>query len=527
MKKKPTSRNSPVAKKQESKIISSNKRSYRWVLYIVFPTLFLLVYWSIFDPKVDLNGDNANYYILGKALSLGEGYVNINSIDKNPNNHFPPGYPVLISLIMTVLKDNLVTVKIFNGFFFLAGLFVLYAIFRRLGSSNTLAVVSLLFILFNSHLLRYSTIMMTEIPYILFISVTLYYFLKIEWNQQVFRQREIYISLLFLVASYYIRSTGIAFLGGIILFLLFNKKWKVAIFYFTGFLLMIVPWLIRSQQHGGSSYLRQLKMVNFYRPELGEAGFTDFVSRFFKNFARYLSREIPDGIFPFLDIDYQSPIGFTEWIIGLIVLTILIYGILNLKNYQWLLLAILFANFGILLLWPDVWVGVRFLLPLIPFLIFLFLLGLNAIFEILLKKIGFRKSFSLSYYLVFLLIFIPGIRELNLQAKSGYNKSWENYFQVANWLRQNRPAEVVVACRKPALFYLYSGTYTTGFKNTPNNQELIDGLKQNKVNYVVLDQLGYRQTYAYLLPAIQSNMNQFQTVFQIPNPDTYLLEFNP
>jgi len=59
--------------------------------------LFGSTYTYIFDKKLDLNGDNANYYMLGKALASGEGYVNTNSIQKTPNNHFPPGYPALSS----------------------------------------------------------------------------------------------------------------------------------------------------------------------------------------------------------------------------------------------------------------------------------------------------------------------------------------------------------------------------------------------------------------------------------------------
>ena len=55
--------------------------------------VFIGVYAYIYDSKIDLNGDNANYYMLGQALHQGEGYVSINSINKTPNNHFPPGYP--------------------------------------------------------------------------------------------------------------------------------------------------------------------------------------------------------------------------------------------------------------------------------------------------------------------------------------------------------------------------------------------------------------------------------------------------
>ena len=66
--------------------ITTNRET--WLTLILITVVFLFVYQFIFDSKIDLNGDNASYYILGKAINGGEGYVNINSIYKTPNNHF-------------------------------------------------------------------------------------------------------------------------------------------------------------------------------------------------------------------------------------------------------------------------------------------------------------------------------------------------------------------------------------------------------------------------------------------------------
>lgn len=44
---------------------------------LFYPTLLLLLvvsaYAYVFDAKLDLQGDNARYYLLGKALYLGKG----------------------------------------------------------------------------------------------------------------------------------------------------------------------------------------------------------------------------------------------------------------------------------------------------------------------------------------------------------------------------------------------------------------------------------------------------------------------
>ncbi len=47
----------------------------------LYPILLLLlstsIYAYIFDAKLDLQGDNAKYYLLGKALHLGAGYIDL------------------------------------------------------------------------------------------------------------------------------------------------------------------------------------------------------------------------------------------------------------------------------------------------------------------------------------------------------------------------------------------------------------------------------------------------------------------
>ena len=46
----------------------------RFLYPLILLAIFAPTYVLIFDTKLDLNGDNARYYVLGKALSLGKGY---------------------------------------------------------------------------------------------------------------------------------------------------------------------------------------------------------------------------------------------------------------------------------------------------------------------------------------------------------------------------------------------------------------------------------------------------------------------
>ena len=66
------------------------------LMLVVISIVFYTNYSRIYDPKIDLGGDNIVYYSLGRALSQGEGYTNTITLDKTPHTHFPPGYPFFI-----------------------------------------------------------------------------------------------------------------------------------------------------------------------------------------------------------------------------------------------------------------------------------------------------------------------------------------------------------------------------------------------------------------------------------------------
>jgi hypothetical protein len=170
-------------------------------------------------------------------------------------------------------------------------------------------------------------------------------------------------------------------------------------------------------------------------------------------------------------------------------------------------------------------VGIRFVLPTLPFLLLFFLLGIEYVSE----KIKNRMHWKWSPMIIVLLLLLPFYSEINNMhhnAKSDYVGKWKNYFSLGKSLKRSGMSDVVVSCRKPSLFYLYSGTFTTRYKYTLDDQELLNDLEVRKVDFVVIEQLGYSSTYRYLAPAIEKNQERFNVVSVIENPNTYLFEFD-
>lgn len=511
-----------ITKPQEKAKTRNPIPNYVYVLAMAL--IFAVIYPFIFDKKVNLGGDNAGYYILGKALSTGQGYTDIHQPGAPAHNHFPPGYPVLLGIAM-VFTDSIFSLKILSGLFLLGTALLLFKVFHRLTDNKAMAFTGAVLLLFNEHLLGYSTIMMSEVPYTFFASLAVLLFMNLHDSKKpFFKDFNFYGLLLVSSFAFHIRTAGIALVAGVMLFMLINKNWKLFAAYVGGFVALGLPWFFRGQSMGGSSYLRQLFLINPYRPEEGAMGIGDWFNRFGTNLLRYLEKEIPNGIFPSIEVSYGEN-GTGNLLAGIFITAIIIFGLIKIPRYRWLIIGYFAGSFGILLLWPEVWFGVRFVLPLIPMLLFLFVWGVHQALNLALNKMGIGQPNPM-LFLVLIIVFLPQVKYLNEKSKAPYEQKFKVYFEVAAWANNNLPADAVISTRKPGLFYLFANRTVTDFANTPDYNEFFDFWKDRGVTHVVLDQLGYSQTGRYLWPAIQDNPEKFTTLHSLPNPDTYILSFN-
>ncbi|MDC1106858.1 phospholipid carrier-dependent glycosyltransferase [Prolixibacteraceae bacterium] len=485
---------------------------------------FIIAYLLLFDKKLFLGGDNAFYYILGKSINGGHGYRNIHMFGNPLANHFPPGYPFLISIAMLFSK-SIVWIKVFNGFFMWGALCLMFLIVQKITNNNHFACLSSLVVLFNGQIIRYSYVMMSEIPFLFFSLLTLYLVLKSEM-----RLNKYYIFSLFtLIFTYYIRSQGVALFGGIVLFYLLKKKWKLIITTVVSFIIGILPWTIRSISLGGNGYVNQLILKNPYRPELGIIEFSGWIERIIQNGLRYISKEIPRSVLPSMDISQTEPSLWYYYLVGISLIIVLIYGISTMnRKYKGLIIGYLGGQFAIQLLWPEVWFGIRFMLPIVPIIQFLVLLGVyNLVFRNYRLDVRSRGlKYRVSAMGIVLLFSIPSLKVLHHRKDMIWGLKYDHYFAVAKWCSVNTPKDAVIACRKPGLFYLYANRKVSQFKNTNDSEMLLKNLKNNNVSYVVIDRLGYASTSRYLVPALKKNIEQFKQVCHIGDPPTYLLKWD-
>ena len=491
----------------------------RFKLPALFALAFGLVYAFIFDSKLDMGGDNAGYYILGRALLQGEGYTNIHIPGTPAASHFPPGYPALLAVAMLFGK-SFTWLKVVNGILFGAALWWFRSIAEKATGSTAFAWVAVLLVGLNSHLLRSSTIMMSEIPYTAASILALWTLLRWDPESKAFyRSYDFWLVVVLASAAFYIRTAGIALGAGIGLYLLFERRWAAAFTFGGAFFALYLPWVLRGRAvDAGSAYVDQLLSVNPYRPEEGQIDVSGLWDRIAENAGRYLGQELPNSMIPSLTVDYNPEAPVSHPFVGLLLLGLIAYGIVRLPKLRWLVAGYVLASFAIFLVWPSVWYGVRFIQPLVPVLV---LSAVYGAWELLRRVL---PSWNPWWFAALGLLLLAPVRTLNDEAKLDYPMPYQNYFRLGEFAKANVPADAQFATTKPALWYLFAERKATRIPTEADPALFMQRLREEGLNYVVVDQLGYGSVGRYFVPAYQAYPERFELVAQLPNPDTYIFK---
>lgn len=500
---------------------------YNWFYYVALTFIFILVYPYVFNVKLFLGGDNATYYSLAKGIASDFQYVASNHPVAIPTNHYPPGYPFILAIAIKLGVTSLTGLKIVNGLFLLGSVFVTFLLSFRFTNNKVFSGLIALATMFNMHLLEYASITMSEIPFVFFLLLTLYSFVKFADSEYKLKSWSFFLTVFGVIALMYIRTQGIAILGAFAFYLILDKKFKIAAILTICLVLGYLPWQIRSSSLGGSSYVTQLFKVNPYQADSKKMEFADWGTRIKNNAVRYVSKEIPSLIFPVKPTVYNDPstgkpvpASGMQWFLGCFVIAFSLFGIWKIKKARWLLLSFFGANFVIFLLWPDVWFGIRFILPLTPLILIALFVGIKSALELVVKHdfVQSGKVYPL-FILPYLFINYPTINTLHEKAEGKHATNWANYLLVAEWAKDNLKRTDVVVTRKPEIFYFIADTKTKTFPYTDDLDVLKADFDTLKVTHVVFEQLGFSQTGKYLYPLLVKEPDRFTMLYSLGSRD--------
>lgn len=472
------------------------------------------LFWLIATPQIpdeflDLGGDSAQYIILAESLSQGKGLRMVN-YPGEPLSTFAPLISLLLSHIVFFFGRNFWLMHSLILLFSYLTLVVFYNLFKQI-APKTLARLTVIFLSANMLFWSYSLRILTEIPFLCLSGITFYFLVKYNNTKNTFN-RDGFLAILTLATAYFCRYIGalIFLLGLLYLFLekpagTQNKtQFKKALFLSAVFLSVYTLWALRNAniQHPYSYQLnKQFFAVNGYLPHLGTIGPKELLARFLLGIDFYAQTAV-NLLFPYFMHNLKSALLHNGLLVlAGIAITIGIWVKAEEKKYIFSLYSFIYLI--IACLWPYREDG-RYILPIVPFVLFYFLSGLKAIFNFLPKKFGGYSFLGLSFCLLAFNIFSLPKEKLSYKT---LHQPYKNFISLHNWIKNNLPSNGLIISRKPTLTFFYTNHQSACYPFSFNPDELWQEAIKNNARYIIFDEFS-KESFYYLLPFILKYENR-------------------
>jgi hypothetical protein len=470
---------------------------------------------GVFNPAPHTGGDNAGYISLAHSLQDRGAYLELWDPGEVPHTKYPPVFPLILAAVMALgVKGwvGLKTVPFVSTL--LAGFFCFLWARERRGLALAAAVAGLFAI--SDGVLDYSRWILSD-P--IFLALTFGGLWALERTRERDGERGgsegrvpwVILASVLVLLTYFTRSAGLPLVAATALWFGLRRRWRAVGVFLAGFLVPAVAWWVRGRAPGGSGYVAEFWLVDPYRPELGRVGLGGLAQRVAENLLAYVTRIIPEGV-----VGVESPL---LPMIGLALALVALVGwVLTARRDPSAAELFFPLYFGLILLWPPVWSGDRFALPLLPLLFFYG--GVTLTWG--LRGIPRRGRVAICAAAVLVLL-IPAFSSWNREARQArecarivrgndsfacYSTAVQEYAAMAAWSAENLPGDAVVVTRKPRIFYLLSGLKTQSVPLTAQWEGFRDSTLEAGAGYVTLDRWG-ALTSRYLIPVLQERPSAF------------------
>ena len=169
----------------------------------IITLVFIIVFSYIFNPKIDLNGDNCDYYMGATSIATGHGYSNISNPAYPAINTFPPGYPILMAPLRMV-TDSFVAQTILNGLFLLASVFLFYFFMIRRGLKQSLAFTTAVLMIMSERVLHFATMMMSETSSLFASALAVFSLGMLNSEKLFYKDKWFYVAIISVAFNFHI-----------------------------------------------------------------------------------------------------------------------------------------------------------------------------------------------------------------------------------------------------------------------------------------------------------------------------------
>lgn len=477
-----------------------------------------------FLPQPHTGGDNATYITLGRSLLERQAFLSLHDPAAPPHTQYPPVFPGLLALAMLFGAQPWVQLKILMAVMSAAAVAMSFLWVRR-RRRPVLALAVGVVLALSPGVVEQAHWILSDVPFWLFTMVAIWGFERVP--------RELRGRFALAVAAtalaYFTRSAGLPLLVAAWGWFALRRRWRQLVVLALVTLPPALLWWLRARSHGGVDYVSQFWFVNPYAPELGRIGAVDLLDRVVENGSKYARIHLP--------ILLTGTVGTVPIVLSLGTLVLGLFGWARRLRRPALAEVFLAGYLALLLVWPAVWSGERFLLPALPALLCYAGDALARVVRRLKPRmILIAGAIATGAMVVAMMpttarsMRFSGMCMLEYRAGDRYPcmvPAWRDFFDVAVWTRDALPEGAAVLSRKPRLFYVISdGHPGVNYPMSPEPAELIRTAAGAGARYIVLDHLD-RLSQAYLAPAVLGRVTAFCLMHISPLDGTLVLGVLP
>lgn len=540
------------------------------LIFLVLFALVIVLWLPRLDGPIDLRWDAGVYYVLGTSLAEAKGYRLLNEPGDIHATQYPPLLPAIVAAHQWVLgrSDPLTVGYWLRRSFFLVFAIYIFAIYwmARKYLPSKYAFLATLVCLLG---LQTSFLSDLCVPETMFGLATILFILCNKSNGRI---ADTILAAFLAMASYALRSVGIALFAAWVAESLLNRKFKKAAVRLMFLLIPLLCWQSyiyyvesgKRYEHPtyeyqradylfyNVSYAKNMSLKDPFRPELGRASFGDLTYRFLRNLTKVpknLGETIsaPKGMWAaqWARLNKWLPFSLaTMWpaYLAPIFLGLLILGGmgLQLSNRQWIAPFYILFYLAVISFtpWPEQFS--RYMAPLIPFLALSISKLLLTLKEECCKILrGKWKVTGLAVIgsIVFLILIQQSLtliclytrwhQEVNYEDQNGNNVKYRLFFYSdsyqaldtgLDWLKKRAKPGDVVAATMPQWIYLRTGLKAVmpPFESDPiKAQHLLDSVP---VRYVIIDEIKVEGNFTgkYASPLVRNSPKQWKMVYAAP-----------
>lgn len=485
--------------------------------------LHLVLALLTFAPQPHTGGDNAAYIALAQSLLQDGTYTELWDPAAPPHTKYPPVFPLVLAAAIAIGLQPWVQLKLLV-LAFSATAVAFSFLWIRARRRATLALGVGIVLAVAPGVLQEGRWILSDVPFWAFTMIALWAFERLrpdDWTRFA-------VAAAALLFAYFTRSAGLPLLLAALAWLGWRRHWQqlAALAPIVG--IPAAAWWLRARAHGPAGYTSEFMLVDPYAPALGRAGAGDMAQRVGQNVSHYMTEHMP----VLLTGGVTNPVE----LLSVAVFLLAVAGWIRRMRAPRVADLFLPLYLGLLLIWPAVWSGERFLLPALPLILFYAAEMLN----VAARRAVPRYAFATGAVAVALLVAaaLPGLaqaatigRQCTAQYRAGdrfpcVGAVWDDFIEVAELTPRALPDHAVVLSRKPRLFHAFSGLRSSIYPFTPEAAAFFAVADSIGARYVVYDWLGGTSD-AYLRPVLLQHPRAFCVMLATPATGTVLFGIRP